>query len=48
MNSVRPNNLSLKYLTFKTSGCKDLGIMKFEFVAKTQLLYLGGGGGIVP
>ena len=38
MNSVRSNNLSLKYQRFTPSGCKDIGIIKFEFVAKTQVL----------
>ena len=31
MNSVRPNNLSLKYQRFTSSDCKDLGIRQFEF-----------------
>ena len=35
MNSVRSNNLSLR---FKPSGCKDIGIRTFKFVAKTQFL----------
>ena len=39
MNSVRLNNLSLKYQSFTTLGCKDIGIRKFEFGAKTQFLY---------
>ena len=39
MNPDRSNNLSLKYQTFTPSGCKDIGIRKFEFVAKTQFLY---------
>ena len=38
MNYVRSNNLSLKYHKFTSSGCKDIGIRKFEFVAKTQFL----------
>ena len=38
MNSVRSNNLSLKYQRLETSGCKDIGMRKFEFVAKTQFL----------
>ena len=38
MNSVRSNNLSLKYQMFTLSGCKAIGIIKFEFVAKTQFL----------
>ena len=39
MNYVRSNNLSLKYQRFASSGSKDIGIIKFEFVAKTQFLY---------
>ena len=39
MNSVRSNNLSLKYQSFTTLGCKDIGIWNLEFVAKTQFLY---------
>ena len=39
MNSVRSNYLSLKYQEFTPSGCSGIGIIKFEFVAKTQLLY---------
>ena len=38
MNSVRSNHLSLKYQRFTPSGYKDIGIRKFEFVAKTQFL----------
>ena len=38
MNSVRSNNVSLKYQRPTPSGCKDIGIRKFEFVAKTQFL----------
>ena len=38
MNPDRSNNLSLKYKTFKALGCKDIGIGKFKFVAKTQFL----------
>ena len=30
---------SLKYLMFPTLVCKDMGIRKSEFVAKTQFLY---------
>ena len=33
------NNLSLKYQRFAPSGCKDIGIRRFEFVAKTQFLH---------
>ena len=36
MNSVRLNNQSLKYQAFTSSGCKDKGISKFKFVAKTE------------
>ena len=39
MNSVRSNNLSLKYKRFTTSDCKDLGIVKFVLMAKTKLFY---------
>ena len=39
MNTVRPNNLSLKYQKFTPSGCKDLGNSKFEFVAQTFMLW---------
>ena len=38
MNFVRSNNLSLKYQKLTPLGCKDIGIIKFEFVAKTQFL----------
>ena len=38
MNSDRSNKLSLKYQRFTLSGCRDIGIRKFEFVAKTQFL----------
>ena len=34
MNSVRSRSLSLKYQRF-TSGYKDKGVTKFEFVTKT-------------
>ena len=40
MNSVISNNLSLKYKWFKPSGCKEIGNIKFDFVAKTQSLLL--------
>ena len=36
-NSVRSNYLSLKYQRFTLSGSKDIGIKKFEFVAKKKL-----------
>ena len=38
MNSVRSNNISLKYQRFTTFGSKDIGIIKSEFVEKTQFL----------
>ena len=31
---IRSNNLSLKYKRFTLSGCEDIWIRKFEFVAK--------------
>ena len=34
MNSVRSNNVSLKYERFATLGSKDKGIINSEFVAK--------------
>ena len=40
MNSVRSNNVSLKYQRFATLGSKNIGILNSEFVAKTQFLYL--------
>ena len=36
MNSVRSNNLSLKYHKFTPSGCKDIGTRNFVFVANTH------------
>ena len=42
MNSVRLNNLRLKYQSFTAAGCKDIGIRKSEFMAKTQILYREG------
>jgi len=38
MNFVRSNNFNLKYQRFTSSGCKDIGIRKFEFVAWNQFL----------
>ena len=40
MNSVRSSILILKYHQFTPSGCKDIGIRKFEFMTKTQFLLL--------
>ena len=37
MNSVRSNNISLKYQRFSTLGSKDIGIINSEFVAKTHI-----------
>ena len=39
MNSVS-NSLGLKYQRFARSGCTDIGITKFEFVAKTFYNFL--------
>ena len=39
INSVGSINLSLKHHGFTLSGCRDIEIKKFEFVAKTQVLY---------
>ena len=38
MNSNRSNCLRLKYQRFPIQpyGCKDIGISKFDFVARTQ------------
>ena len=38
MNSVRSNNVSLKYQRFATLVSKDIGILNPEFMAKTQFL----------
>jgi len=38
MNFDASNYLSLKYQKSTTSGSIDIGIRKFEFVAKTQFL----------
>ena len=35
---VRSNNPSLKYQRFTSSGCRTVGIRKFEFLAKPQFL----------
>ena len=40
MNSVRSNNLSCNYQSFTPSNCKEIEIRKFEFVVKTQFLYV--------
>ena len=40
MNYVGPNNLSLKYQRFTPSDCQDIEIRQFEFVTKTQFLYI--------
>ena len=41
MNSVRSNDISLKYQRFTTLDSRDIGIIKSEFVAKTQFLSQG-------
>jgi len=38
MNSVRSNNISLKYQRFTTLDSKDILMIKSEFVAKTRFL----------
>ena len=50
MNSVVSNNLSLKYqgftpagckgIGFTPAGCKGIGFRNFEFVAKTQFVWV--------
>ena len=39
MNAARSYNVSLKYQMSTSSGCKDIGITKIEFVKKTQFLW---------
>ena len=39
MNSVKPNNQSLKYQRFTASGSKDIDVEIFHFVTKTQFLF---------
>ena len=38
MNCAKSSSLCLKYQRFTPSGCKDIGIRTFEFVAKEQFL----------
>ena len=38
INSVRSNNISLKYQRYTQSGCTVIGGRKYYFVAKTQFL----------
>jgi len=38
MNSSGSNSISLKYERYASSGCRDLGITKLGFVAKTHFL----------
>ena len=38
LNSVRLINQSLKNQKYTPSGCEDIGIRKFEFVAKSHFL----------
>ena len=40
MKYVRSNNVSLQYQRFILLGCKDIRVRKFEFMAKTQFLYV--------
>ena len=40
MNYVGSNSLSLEYQGFPPSDSQDIGIRKFEFVAKTQFLLI--------
>ena len=40
MNSVRSKYSRLKYQRCTPSGCKDKGFRSFEFMIKTQFLYL--------
>ena len=39
MNYVSSNNIGLKYQSRTPSGCIDIGVNKFEFVAKTRVLF---------
>ena len=39
MNALRSRNVSLKYQRFTSSGCKDIGITKIEFVANLMVDY---------
>ena len=38
LKDIRSNNVSLKYQSFTSKGCKDIGFKKTEFLAKTQFL----------
>ena len=40
MDCVRSNNLNLKYQGFTPVGCKGIGFRNFEFVAKTQFVWV--------
>ena len=40
MNSDRSNSLSLKYQRFTTSCTKDIEVLIFDFVPKTQFLWI--------
>jgi len=39
MTSLISNNISLKYQRFTSFGCRNIGIRKLGFVAKTQFLW---------
>ena len=41
MNSVRSNNMRLKYQMFSTSCSEDIEVLIFDFVPKTQFLFYG-------
>ena len=41
INSVRSNELNLKYQRFRTIICKDIGIRKFYFGATNKFLFTG-------
>ena len=38
LNSVTSNNISSKYQRFTPAGCKDMGTILIQFVAKTQFI----------
>ena len=40
VQSMRSNILGMKYQSFTSFGSKDIRIQKFEYLAKTQFLYL--------
>ena len=40
MNSVRLNNLSLKYQRFTTLSSNDIEVYLFDFIPKTQFVFI--------